>query len=482
MLRVLHVIDRLSGAGPTRSMIALVKYLGRLGVAQQHRAVTLQGDAYPLALLLAKQAGLTILRAPDRATMRHEVEGADIVQLHHWNNPAIGEWLRDDLPAMRLLLWFKILGCHAPQVITRDLLAAADGAVATTPATLDLPAARAALAADPRAVEVVAGIADGDRLQGLCRRPHAGFTVGYIGTVNFTKMHPRFVAMNAAVRVPEARFIVCGAGDPAPLRAEAARLGAADRFELRGYVEDVAAVLGELDVFGYPLCADTYATSEKSLQEAMLAGVPPVVFPHGGVPHLVRHGDTGLVVDDELAYRDAIEHLHRDPAERARLGDNARAFAAQAFDGLRAARQFADIYARVLERPKRCRARAPSDLGVSARELGPDDGARRFVEAIGDAAPQFRSSLTATEPAAWGVADRQIADSSPLLASGEGGIFHYRNYYPQARHLRLWAGLVLLRQGRAAEATREFETARALGLGVERVAAHLAAARQPAEV
>ena len=38
---------------------------------------------------------------------------------------------------------------------------------------------------------------DFTRLGGLARRPHAGFNVGYIGTVDFKKIHPRFVAMSA---------------------------------------------------------------------------------------------------------------------------------------------------------------------------------------------------------------------------------------------------------------------------------------------
>ena len=43
------------------------------------------------------------------------------------------------------------------------------------------------------------------------------------------------------------------------------------------HAEDVRPVLAQLDVFGYPLDADTSATGELSLQEAMHAGIPPVV-------------------------------------------------------------------------------------------------------------------------------------------------------------------------------------------------------------
>ncbi len=186
------------------------------------------------------------------------------MQLHYWNNPDIAGLLRMDLPAMRLLAWFKILGRHAPQVIIERLLRYADDVVATTPATLDLPAIRDAQRAGcPLVIDVVPNIADFERLEGLSPRSQPNFTVGYIGTVSPSKLHPRYVPMSAAVNVPGVRFVVCGAGDPDELREEADRLGVASRFEWRGFVENIRPVLETLDVFGYPLCEDTCATSEQ---------------------------------------------------------------------------------------------------------------------------------------------------------------------------------------------------------------------------
>jgi glycosyltransferase involved in cell wall biosynthesis len=472
MITILHVLDRLSASGPTRSMTALVKHLARIGAPLQHRVVTLRREAYPLALVMTRQAGLTVIREPDRDTLDRELAAADIVQLHYWNSPELGDLLRSHLPAMRLLVWLKILGRHAPQVITRELLRYADVTVATTPATLDLPVVQeASRAAGRPAIQVVPGIADLDRLSGVSPRPHSSFNVGYVGAVACGKMHPRYVPMSAAVDVPGVRFVICGAGDISALQAEAAELGAADRFEWRGFVENLKPVLETLDVFGYPLCEDTYATSEQSLQEAMVARVPPVVFPHGGVKHLVEDGETGLIVHREHEYTQAIEHLYHHPGERARLGENARAHALHAFDGERAARAFVALYVDMLIGPKRTRV-----WGGSA-----SDHDRQFVETLGDAAPEFGLSMTATSDDARREADRRIAAASALLASGEGGIFHYRNRHPDAPYLRLWTGLVLLRRGRWGAAARELEAAAAGGLGRARVADYLDAATHRAE-
>jgi hypothetical protein len=255
--------------------------------------------------------------------------------------------------------------------------------------------------------------------------------------------------MSAAADIPNVRFVVCGAGDPAPWQAEAGRLGAAGRFEFRGYVENIGPVLAATDVFGYPLCEDTWATSEKSLQEAMRAGIPVVVFPHGGVADMVEHGETGLVVESPAAYTAALEHLYRRPDERRRLGDNARRFVAQQFDGERVALRIQSLYKRMLERPRR--NIPPLYAGLSVAE--------RFAQHLREAAPQFADSLRARCDRLDFAADERIAISSITTAQGEGGIVQFRNAAPGDADLLRWSGLVLAQRGRWEGALAEFERA-----------------------
>ncbi len=445
-------------------MIALAKYQGQLGLPHDHRVIALHREAYPPALMLARQAGIGVLRRPDAEALTREITAADIVHLHFWNNPDLYGLLHAAWPARRLLLWLKVLGEKPPQIVTPALVDYADMCVATSPHTLRLPAMQSAV--DTQRAAMVYGIADFDRLENVTPRPHATFNVGYIGTVNFSKMHDRYVPMSARIDVPNIRFIVCGNGDTSQLLHQAAQLDAAEKFIFNGFVEDIKPVMETLDVFGYPLCEDTYATSEKSLQEAMYAGIPPVVFPYGGVQDLVEHGKTGLVVHTEEAYQEAITYLYDHPAERVRLGNQAQAHARTHFAGTHAALQFDDLYRQMLERPKQ--QRSWTGLGLESA------AALRFVDALGETAPHFNSSLKEQDRAA----EQQIAHSSPLLATGEGGIMQYRNAYPDDAHLRFWCGLVLLRQQRYALAIRELMAAVDLGLDPGRVSLYLDLARR----
>ena len=105
-------------------------------------------------------------------------------------------------------------------------------------------------------------------------------------------------------------------------------------------------------MFGYPVI---HGSAELVVQEAMYAGVPPVVFAGTGAAALVTHGMTGLVVQTEDEYVSAIETLHRDEVERRRLGVAAAAYARVTFGAERTAARFETVYDRLMSHPKRSR-------------------------------------------------------------------------------------------------------------------------------
>jgi len=479
---ILHLIPSLSRGGAGRSLIATAKY-SATGGAWRHGVATLEA-ADPAAAILARDAGITVIDRTDRDALRGAIAAADVVHVHFWNHPALYDLLQSDLPPMRLLLWLHVAGDQPPQVITRPLLEFADCVLATSSYTLELPVLRdLPLEQRAKVAGTVAGAPDFARLAGIQPRPHPTFNVGYIGTVDFAKMHPDYVTMSARIGIADVQFIVCGSGSGfGALKHQAQELGVAARFDLRGYVEDIRSVLEILDVFGYPLCADNYAAAELILQEAMYAGVPPVLFPYGAAPRIVIHNETGLIVQSAEEYRQAVEWLYQHPAERARLGRGAHHQARQQ-GAEQAAQQIAQLYERLLARPKRRRTWGERSAGGqpaplrAARAAAGLPGAARFIQSLGGAAPQFALSLRGQNVEEVLDAERQISVSSPALASaGGGGILQYRAYYPRDGHLRLWSGLVLQQWGRPALATGEFAAARALGCAHWRVSWYLAQA------
>lgn len=197
--------------------------------------------------------------------------------------------------------------------------------------------------------------------------------------------------------------------------------------------------IGTVNPCSFHLREDTYATSEKALQEAMWVGVPPVVFPHGGVRDLVADGETGLVATGENGYAAAVDRIAGDAALRRRLGENARVFARAEFAPARRARELQQLLREVMEGERRTRAVLPG-AGESA--------AAGFVRMLGDQAGAFAAALgAAAGGSAAAASDARIASASALLARGEGGVVQHRNAHPDDPHLRHWADLVTGRGG-----------------------------------
>jgi glycosyltransferase involved in cell wall biosynthesis len=483
--KVLHIIHCLGNGGAARSTIATAKYSSELG-SFEHIVMSLD-PAKPDAMAMVKSAGITVINSPDSPTLIQAIENADIVQFHFWNNPQIYEFLRLELPPMRLVIWFHIAGDNPPQVITKELVGFADCAIACNPYSSELPVFQS-LPTEIRLSKtgMVYDAADFARLTDIKPQPHETFNVGYIGSVNFAKMHPNYVPMSSKINVPNIRFIVCGGDKQSYFKQQAGLIGTADRFEFRGFVENITSVLEILDVYGYPLCPDTYAAAELNLQEAMYAGIPPVVFPYGGIKRLVMDNYTGLVVNSELEYQQAVEYLYHYPEERARIGKNAQEYARQIFGAENAAKKINQIYENLLKQPKRDRqwgtlyGYPQIDQPVTLKDVTGESenisGAELFIQALGETAPEFKISLTSDNVAELLSADQKIAQASMLLATGEGGISQYREYDEKDGYLRLWWALYLQEQGSYGKAVSELIAAIDLGCNHWRVVWYLAQA------
>lgn len=477
MTHIVHIIEALSLGGAARSMIAVAKYSSRFG-EYRHSVIALQ-TAEEQAVALAHEANMDVLVQPDEAELIQQLRDADIVQVQYWNSPLVYSLLHRIVPPMRLIMWYHIAGNGSPQIITPALAAFPDINIPCNPfSCYDLPVFRDMPAEQKKRRAVLAyDAADFDRVRSVVAVPHTGFNVGYIGTVDFVKMHKNFVPMSAAVNVPGVQFIVCGGGIENELRGQAASLGAAERFDFRGYVQDIAAVIATLDVYGYPLCEDTYAAAELNLQEVMYAGVPPVVFPHGGIKRLVEHNKTGLVVHSEREYTEAIEYLYRHPEERVQLGKQAAEYARRIFGAENAARIMNNVYSALAAQPKRQHTwgRNPdiplieqpivySDIAEEQEQLS---GAQLFVESLGDTATDFATSLTNSNVRAVVLAERRIMDATHLVL--QTGLVPYREFAPNDPHLHLWTGLAYEGRHRDAEALSAYVQAAQHGIGHWRV-------------
>ena len=121
-------------------------------------------------------------------------------------------------------------------------------------------------------------------------------------------------------RLPKLRLVIAGGG---PMRADIARLAEplGNRIVMTGPRFDVMRLLDATDLCLQPSRADAFPTT---ILEAMAASVPVVATAVGGIPEIVVHERTGVLVNappsaEQLA--DAVAGLLADPRRRGELAD-----------------------------------------------------------------------------------------------------------------------------------------------------------------
>ena len=84
----------------------------------------------------------------------------------------------------------------------------------------------------------------------------------------------------------------------------------------------------------------------RAVVEAMAHGTPPIVSNVGGMPELVEHGVSGLVVpaSDPRALANAIVDLFRHPAKRIEMGRQAKQRIHEVFNCRRSVRETIEMY------------------------------------------------------------------------------------------------------------------------------------------
>jgi len=194
--------------------------------------------------------------------------------------------------------------------------------------------------------------------------------VGLFGVLEPRKGQEAFLrAAPLLVRHPTAQFWIVGplsylnnAAYVRRLRALAAESGLAERVHFTGFRDDIPRLMAGMDVV--VLASTGFESLPMVLLEAAALGRRIVATDVGGVREIVRHGETGLVVDraNPALLAGAIERiLHPGGAG---LAAAARADVVRRFSQTRFAKDIAALYDQVLGRPARATlADVPSSAG-----------------------------------------------------------------------------------------------------------------------
>jgi starch synthase len=181
--------------------------------------------------------------------------------------------------------------------------------------------------------------------------------VAFVGRITRQKGVGHLVAAAHHI-APDAQIVLCAGAPDTPEIAEETRLAVAELAKVREGVfwiqqmlqpAEVRQILSHATVF---VCPSVYEPLGIVNLEAMACGTAVVASDVGGIPEVVDHGRTGLLVhydeQDTATYRtelaDAINELLADPARAAEFGKAGRERAIEEFSWATVAEQTVAVY------------------------------------------------------------------------------------------------------------------------------------------
>ena len=197
------------------------------------------------------------------------------------------------------------------------------------------------IGADPAKVLVIYNAVDWSQLQTTvaCEALRAEFHIppdaplaGIIARLTEQKAHRvLFEAMATRADLSSLHLLVVGDGELGDeLRRHVERFDLASRVHFAGARRDLGNILGAIDIFVMP---SLWEGLPLSLVLAMGAGLPVIASRVAGIPEVVHHGVSGLLVTPGNAVElgEALSRVLHDEGLRTRLGEEARAFVTPRF-------------------------------------------------------------------------------------------------------------------------------------------------------
>ncbi len=340
------------GGGVGKALSAFIKYAAE------------NTNDLEIELLLAEEplktnslVNINYTVSDDLSILKDKIQNSDLVVLNWWHNPKTAKMLCD-FPNIetRLIIWHHISGCSYP-VITSEFAKLPNKNLFTTKYSYENP-----FWTDEERREI---LSKSDVVYGqgkfepgkLVESKKEGFTLGYVGTISYNKLHPDFVYYCKSVEDVIDRVIMVAdyKEDEKDAILEIARkLNIEEKFDFISFTTDIASEYAKFDALAYLLNHNHFGTTENVLLEAMDYEVPVIVFNQNTEKHIFKHLETGILVNNISEFKTYVNYLVDNTDERLRLTSNAKEFYLTEYEYKKNADRFLNAINEVLEQDKKC--------------------------------------------------------------------------------------------------------------------------------
>lgn len=334
------------------------------------------------------------------------VKKSDIVIIHFWNHPYLFEFLVNiNLEKCRLCIWSHCSGLFPPYVHTKNLLSYPDNFYYSSPICGE------------NYIWTTGGIEEYLNINRNLNDKE--FRVGYIGTLDYSKLNPYFLLICKSIyhKIPNVKFIICGVDNNNNMEYDVKNLGMESAFEFKGFV-NIKDIISTFNVFGYPLNKEHYGTCEQVLGEVMACGVEPVVLNNPTEKYIVE--GYGRVCNNPREYIESIVDIYNNPPENSiRLKERA----SELYDIHVMINKWNNIFNNMIEEEKKERFWSDKDI---------KNGYEIFIESLGEYGKILETG--------------NIQDISELFNSNaqwrsksKGSVHQYLEAFPDDKKLQEWS-------------------------------------------
>ena len=347
------------------------------------------------------------------------VKKSDIVVFHFYNNPLYYELLiNNGLPKCRLVVWSHSNTLYPPYVLTYKLVDMCDKFIVTSPSTYESYEFKNLTVEQKKKFDVIWSVANMSKFSNIPKIKHDTFNIGYVGTIDFSKLNPDFIKLCSQINIPNVRFIVCGNGpDLSLLKRQIIKYNMQDKFILSDdWSKDVPFWVSQMDLFGYPLYERNCATCEQVIGEAMSAGLVPVVLNNRPESYIIINGVNGIVTDKNH-YASSIEDLYNKQEVLNKMSIFVKEFALLAYDTSLMIDSWNKVFADTVNLEKKERRWLFTGEEIFKQSLG----------SYGDFFSGSKSDI------------KDILNSSKQWTSqNKGSVYQYARYFPNDKKLQYY--------------------------------------------
>jgi len=370
------------------------------------------------------------------------ITDCDILLIHWWNHPLLYDFLvRGQLPASRVIFWAHQKGSPAPNNFTDKILKYPDLFVFTTPLSYKIKEVKDLPNKYKKRLRNIWSTGGIDRVKSLKLKEHCGFNIGYIGNVDYAKMHPDFLDICNQVDIPDVHFIIVGGPNGKKLEEEAAHRDIGHKFHFTGFVseEEKWEYLSQFDVFGYPLALHHYGSCDQVLQESMAAGIAPVVLANPMESYMVKDGKTGIVAKDKDEYVRALQDLYQNPKLKNFLSKNAKKYAIETFSLEKMVNEWNRIFNEVSGLPKTVRK---WEINKKIKDISHKDV---FLESLGNYGGDFVAYCNAKndeEKKSTIEKIEKLAELANWQSETKSSVHQYHSFFYNDVYLSEWSKIM----------------------------------------